>query len=330
MKYELDEIEICEPSGEYKDEYVYDIEMNDDTHTFIANDILVHNSLYLCYNPLLKSIKGYEKMTVEQKRDIIERINTEFMDEHNGKFIDNFYKERFGKSVHKFEMETINRSGCWLEVKKRYAQLLLWKDGRKFDADDMPLKVKGLEMVKASYPSMARTILKDLTRYLLEHIGEPYLIHALNARCGEWFKKWNKADIESICASIGVNNYDKYIIDDSGPALKVAPKCPANVRAAANHNMIMNMHHISGERIYGGKIKVYQYLKNAGKSKKKEDAYEYFAFQSMDYPEWADIYAPISRRAMFQQYVLDPFNRITEPNGMPALNIDGSLEMSLF
>ena len=32
--YEFEEIEFCECVGNYNDEYVYDIEMEDDTHTF--------------------------------------------------------------------------------------------------------------------------------------------------------------------------------------------------------------------------------------------------------------------------------------------------------
>ena len=75
MEYFLDDIESCECIGMFEDEYVYDIEVEDDTHTFIGNDILVHNSLYMCYEGLLKTIKGIEKMTIEQKRDIIVDFN---------------------------------------------------------------------------------------------------------------------------------------------------------------------------------------------------------------------------------------------------------------
>ena len=46
MKSTFEEIESIECIGEFEDEYVYDIEMADDTHTFVANDILVHNSVY--------------------------------------------------------------------------------------------------------------------------------------------------------------------------------------------------------------------------------------------------------------------------------------------
>ena len=59
FEYFFDDIEICECVGCFEDEYVYDIEMLDETHTFIANDILVHNSLYISYENLVKTIDGY-------------------------------------------------------------------------------------------------------------------------------------------------------------------------------------------------------------------------------------------------------------------------------
>ena len=43
----------CEQIGNFEDEYVYDIEMDDDTHTFVANNILVHNSIYASYDSII-------------------------------------------------------------------------------------------------------------------------------------------------------------------------------------------------------------------------------------------------------------------------------------
>lgn len=51
--YIFDDIESCEMVGEFEDEYVYDIEVDDETHTFIANDILVHNSLFVSFKPAI-------------------------------------------------------------------------------------------------------------------------------------------------------------------------------------------------------------------------------------------------------------------------------------
>lgn len=53
IKYEFEEVEFCEQIGEFEDEYVYDVEVDDDTHTFIANDILVHNSLFVSMKPAI-------------------------------------------------------------------------------------------------------------------------------------------------------------------------------------------------------------------------------------------------------------------------------------
>ena len=180
MEYFLDDIESCECIGMFEDEYVYDIEVDDETHTFIGNDILVHNSLYMCYEGLLKTIKGIEKMTIEQKRDIIVDFNKFFLDPHNRQYIKEYYDKRGGQSVHNFELETLNTAGVWLNSKKRYAQLLLWKDGEKFELDHLKMKVTGLEMNKAAAPTYSREILNGLVRFMLENPNDKYLINRMN------------------------------------------------------------------------------------------------------------------------------------------------------
>lgn len=47
------DILMCEKIGNFEDEYVYDIEIDDDTHTFVANNILVHNSIYTSYDKII-------------------------------------------------------------------------------------------------------------------------------------------------------------------------------------------------------------------------------------------------------------------------------------
>ena len=150
MNFEFVEIESCECIGAFDDEYVYDIEMDDSSHTFIANDILVHNSLYISYEDIIKSIKDSDKLSLEKKTQIIVDLNTGHLDAHNREYMDEYYKTRHAKSVQNFELETVALSGVWLDVKKRYAQILLWKDGKTYDVDNLPMKIKGLEMVKSS------------------------------------------------------------------------------------------------------------------------------------------------------------------------------------
>lgn len=284
------------------------------------------DSLYISYEGLLNTIEGIEDWSIEDKARFIVKLNKEFLDGHNEEFIRNYYNNRFGQSVHEFELETVALSGVWLDVKKRYAQILLWKDGKYYDEDDLPLKVKGLEMVKASYPKQSREGLKRLVRYFLEDQSQEFLIHRLNMKVQEEKELWMKADIEDICENKGVQNYTKYILDDNNKfGLQVAQKCPYNVRALGNYNNIRNIHNLPGDPIYGGKMKIYQVI---SKAKKSED--EFFAFQSRNYPKWAEQYAPIDKNAQFRKFLLEPFNRILSAVGVGELNIDGSVQMSLF
>ena len=50
----------CEQIGIFDDEYVYDIEMDDETHTFVANNILVHNSIYSSYTDIIESTDWFD------------------------------------------------------------------------------------------------------------------------------------------------------------------------------------------------------------------------------------------------------------------------------
>lgn len=281
------------------------------------------DSLYISYNQLLTTIKGIEKMSIEQKRDIVVKFNTGFLDQHNCDFIADYYKSRGGKSVHNFELETLNLSGVWLNVKKRYAQLLLWKDGKTFELDHLKMKVTGLEMNKAASPTYSREILSRMVKFMLENSTDKFLINRMNIELQKYEDQWNKCNIDDICPNIKVNGYRKYIIDDKSETLSVKPKCPSNVRGLGNYNRIRNFYKLEGDEIYGGKLKQYEY--RAGL-----DKWDYFSYEAMNYPNWADTYAPIDKKHMFQKYVLDPLNRILVPSGLPELNADHSIQMSLF
>jgi hypothetical protein len=325
MEYILDDIEVIECVGMFDDEYVYDIEMVDDTHTFIGNDILVHNSLYSSYKNLLKCIKGYDTMSTKEKLNVILGINLKYLDDHNCEYIKRLYDERHGDSFHKFELETVAKAGVWLNVKKRYGQMLLWKDGKFFDEDDLPIKVKGLEVIKASYPTLARKINKDFLKFLLEYEGR-YLSQELTLLNRKYIKEFEEAPLENICLNTKVNKYAKHIINDKDPSgIKFANGASYNSKALGLYNWLNNVHKFGSEPLYGGKVKCYTVK---GSSEKTGDTY--FAFESMKYPRWANEYAPVDRMRMYDKYVLSPFNRILEAIGMPVLNIDGSIQLGLF
>ena len=85
LSYQFEDIESVTLNGEFEDEYVYDIEVDDGSHTFIANDILVHNSVYLALGGLFKCMTPeYQKLydTDRKKIDWLVRFSKEFIDKH--------------------------------------------------------------------------------------------------------------------------------------------------------------------------------------------------------------------------------------------------------
>lgn len=74
----LSNIESVECIGDFENEYVYDLEMSDKSHTFIANNILIHNtdSIFVGFKPALDSCKWKDQI-----------FNEEFLSSYDKTFI---------------------------------------------------------------------------------------------------------------------------------------------------------------------------------------------------------------------------------------------------
>lgn len=281
------------------------------------------DSLYIEYESLIATCVGSENWDIDRKLKFVLDVNLDFLNEHNYKYIYDYFEKRNAKSIQNFELETVALAGIWLNVKKRYAQLILWKDGKFYDKDDLPLKVKGLEINKSSIPIYARAILSDVVRYMLEFSNEPNLVDLINMRVQQHKYQFFSAPIDEICGTLKLSNYSKYIIDDTKETLVAMKGTPFQVRAAGNYNVIRNTKRLPGDKLYTGKIKWYHMRRLQGSKKD-----EYFAYPAGKYPKWADTYAPVARDIQFQQMVLDPLNRIITAIGLPELRLDGSKQIS--
>lgn len=281
------------------------------------------DSLYIEYESLIATCVGSENWDIDRKLKFVLDVNLDFLNEHNYKYIYDYFERRNAKSIQNFELETVALAGIWLNVKKRYAQLILWKDGKFYDKDDLPLKVKGLEINKSSIPIYARAILSDVVRYMLEFSNEPNLVDLINMRVQQHKYQFFNAPIDEICGTLKLSNYSKYIIDDTKDVLVAMKGTPFQVRAAGNYNVIRNTKRLPGDKLYTGKIKWYHMRRLQGSKKD-----EYFAYPAGKYPKWADTYAPVARDIQFQQMVLDPLNRIITAVGLPELRLDGSKQIS--
>lgn len=304
------------------EKYRYSIIDNDDMVYTIYQDT---DSSYINLGPITSCINELEGKSDADKALFIDKFASEYLNPHFDKVITEYLKSRHANNYHIFELETIAKSGIWINVKKRYAQALMWKDGRLYD--EPKIKVKGLEIIKGSYPPFSREILKNITHMLLtgDGVGDPNYIHVLNQKMMEYKAQFYNQSPDNICETVKVNDYWKNITSDTDPTqLQCALGTSYHQKALGMYNWHINTKKLPGDNVYGGKVKCYA-VKRIGKG----DAI-YFAYPAGEYPSWADRYAPIDKDAMFTKTVLEPLNRILVPIGFKELHIDGSIDVDLF
>ena len=141
--------------------YWKELGTKDDYNVYIDTD-----SIYMMAEPLVKH-RYPEYKTFDQERMATE-VNT--IAEETQSFLNKFYdmlSERFffiPKEKHRFEIkkEYISKAGFWV-AKKRYAQWMILKNGIKCDK----LDVKGLDVVRSSFPKAFQTFMAGMLKDIL-------------------------------------------------------------------------------------------------------------------------------------------------------------------
>ena len=322
MIYQFEEIESIEQLEDFDNEYVYDIEVEDNSHTFIANNILVHNSVYVTFGNFFKCMTPYYQEKYKDKRakiDWILRYCKEFQDKLNNQWCRDIYDPRHGKNVHEFELETVSYSQICIK-KKKYLKGYAYVKGKYYDTPKV--SGTGIELVKSTTPKLCRTILTDLMNSLMfdydsDHKDE--YIMAFNQKLLEYRKEFYKAPIEDISQSIGIGDYKKYIIEDKDQLI-LGKQCPVSVQAIARYNYLAHKNGEDNKIQYSGKIKYY----NIRLSEKHTG---YFGYPSGELPEWAP---QIDKLTQWQKNVIDPINRFLEVMDIPKVNSSSSIQLTLF
>lgn len=317
MEYYLDDIEYCECIGQFNDEYVYDIEMDDETHTFIGNDILVHNSLYISFTPLMQSC-GYEgdelKFILHLNAIHIKSLFKNFLIEYASKYN--------VKSIHDFELETINKSALHIK-KKHYINNVVWEDG-VFHEDLSYFYPKGIEIVKSSTPLFVRDNIWDFIKYMFKNPGNLDIKEILKI-IKDVKKQFMLADIEDISMTTSCTNYENKVIDDQN-TLECVKGAHFSIKAAAFHNYLLNQNDqfkTKYDLIRGGKIKYY-FIKHD-----MNDRFAYLRnFHPYEITEAEGI--EIDYDEQFNKTFLSIVNRFIDPVGLPFINKRLSVLNSIF
>jgi hypothetical protein len=320
----FDEVESCECIGTFEDEYVYDVEVDDDTHTFIANDILVHNSLYISYTPIMESV-NYEgdglKFILHVDNIIIKKMFNKYLDEYATP-----YKV---KSLHDFELETISKSALFIE-KKNYLNNIVWEDGVHHE-DLSYFYPKGIEIVRRSTPEFVRVHVYEIINYIFgnpNNISQRVLKDLLKKLKKDF--EWQSYDnIDSIAMQTSCSNYNDKVYDDINTVV-VEKGTHYGVKAAAFHNYLLNQngeYKTKYDMVKSGRIKYYFCKHNKG------DNFGYYfgylrSFHPKEIVEKEGIEIDIDEQ--FDKTFLSIVNRFMIPLGFPPFTKELGFFSSIF
>lgn len=223
---EICDIDSVECLGVFQDEYVFDIEMCDDTeHTFFANNILIHNSVYLSMSLLNIKFSEGSKITKEGY------AHAEALEKKLNDGIVEWAKASLNSKDCRlvFKREAMADVGLFLE-KKRYVIHVL--DDENIPCDKW--KYTGVEVVRTTMPRAVKPHVKRLIETMLSTRN----ISATNAVLSEMYNIFKELPIEDISKTNGISNYEKYA--SKCRDFNVVKGMPSHVKASYYHNMLID------------------------------------------------------------------------------------------
>jgi DNA polymerase elongation subunit (family B) len=180
----------------------------------------------------------YENWKADNDTEIALKVDTIAGETQD--FLNNFYdvlSERVfnvDKTKHRFQIkkEFVSKSGIWI-AKKRYAQWIIAENGIPCDR----LDVKGLDVVRSSYPAQFRKFMSGILIDILKGETEDVLTDKIH----DFKKDLVNMDVTSIAKNSAVKELSKYIPKkkDNRAMFQFNSGTPAHVKAAIAHNQLI-------------------------------------------------------------------------------------------
>lgn len=156
-----------EQDGYFNDEDVYDIEVSDDSHMFVGNGILLHNSIYVRMDAVLKKLFNTTKVNWNEEKiflaikDYVDNTFQEKLNDYCADFICNkFFTDQ--RRI-QFKREKISAQGEYCS-KKHYIVHV-------YDNEGLPCNkwaYVGVEIKKNELPNTIKKLLQEAVEGLIE------------------------------------------------------------------------------------------------------------------------------------------------------------------
>ena len=303
------------------EDWVYDIEVDDPSHSFYANDILVHNSQFInlaCVTDYFRKENNLDydikKWDDESKLKFFAYVK-DFVDNELNPYIN----ELIGKNCHtsqgnvlKYELEYIASSGIY-EAKKRYICHKIVEEGNLVDK----FKYTGIELKKATVPVQIKEFLKDIYENTILNNWTEATYHDYLNKCFEKFKTFT---VEELAIYKGYNT-----AKDSLGFLKAQKGASSHVRALQYYNSLIKKLGIASkysEIILGDKLRFFHV------SPQNEYGIDVIAFKDQYPKEFKDIFQ-IDYETMFTKLILQPLRGYEHALKFSSIDPSNQMEESI-
>lgn len=166
------------------DEYVYDIGMQNEAKPwFFGNNILLHNSCYFSAYSTLKA--DIDSGDIPWNKDVVAQLYDQLGDQVNKTFPD-FMQRAFNCPLSRGEVIKAGReivaTKTLFITKKRYAVLYYDKDGKRYDKDGKPGKIKamGLDLKRSDTPEFMQQFLSTVLEKVLYGAEEQEILDSVS------------------------------------------------------------------------------------------------------------------------------------------------------
>lgn len=282
---------------------VYDIQ-TETTNMFFANDILVHNSMYLKMEKFVSMFNTTDPIQITRKLD---KLCKELMQPVIEKSFQELaeYVNAFEQAM-RMKREAIAEKGIW--TGKKHYILNCWDiEGVEFTKPE--LKIVGIEVVKSSTPQICRKSLKDAIGLIVNE-SEVNVQKYIKDFKTEFFGK----SFEEIAFPRGVKNLRKYA--DGGSIW--GKGCPIHVKGSLIYNHLLKKQGLVGK---------YPLIEENDKIKfaymKKGNPYNIPVFAIVDeFPNELGLEKFVDYDTQFEKTFFDPLNNIMKVIGWNAEKIN--------
>ena len=306
------------------DDYVYDAEVDDESHTFYANDVLVHNSQFVhieCVTDQMIKEKGLSQDIMSwSDEDKLElwRTLSDFVDNGINVFVQNLIRDTYGSEQTKnlrYGLEYIGDIGIY-EAKKRYAVRKILSEGPEIVNK---IKYSGLELKRSNVSPKIKEFLGEIYKNTLT---KGWTERDFRAYLNQAYEEFLKLDITDVAFWKGFNTPR-----EACGFMKMAKGSTGIASACTFYNQLIDQLKIGRKYDH---IRVGNKIRFSYVNPQNRYGIKYIAFPDGQYPdEFREIFT-LDQDTMFDKVILSPLKgymnatkfRNSDPRKQPLGEID--------